>query len=443
VLDLLGAGLMALGLRFGEPRVLKPIDLSTRLNITAEFAVLSDKATALIAQQPDPQAELIVRQYLQNLANQGMSVSNQGIWLQIGKYPILIHQGNVPLPAASLTKVATTLAALDTWGPDYQFETLITATGPIENGVLQGDLVVRSDGDPFFVWEEAIALGNALTQAGIKRVTGNLLVTPAFSMNFEADPRLSGTLLQEALNAQTWSEDAEYQYGFLPPNTPKPQIVIDGEVEVIAPTDARLSSSTLVVRHQSLPMTAILKSMNIYSNNEMSERLAQLLGGHQTVAAKAAAIAGIPPGEIQLINGSGLGVENRISPRASVAMFVAIQEYLQSQNLTVADLFPVAGRDGGTLDYRNIPIAAAVKTGTLNTVSALAGAFPTRDRGVVWFSIQNQGADIEGLRAQQDALLQALTQHWGVALPLPEAIKPNILATDQAQLGDASRNQIL
>jgi D-alanyl-D-alanine carboxypeptidase/D-alanyl-D-alanine-endopeptidase (penicillin-binding protein 4) len=61
-----------------------------------------------------------------------------------------------------LTKIATSLAALKTWGPSYQFETLISATGPVQNGVLQGDLVIKAVAIRF-VWEEAIALVTDLT----------------------------------------------------------------------------------------------------------------------------------------------------------------------------------------------------------------------------------------------------------------------------------------
>lgn len=439
----LGALLMALGMNTGEVQPIHPTPVSVWVNAVETFAHWSDQATAAIVNQPDPQADLIVRQYFQTLANQGQAASSQGLWLQVGKYPVMTHSGDVPLPAASLTKVATTLAALEIWGADHQFETILSATGPVQNGVLQGDLIVQSQGDPLFVWEEAIALGNTLQKAGIRQVAGNLLVTPAFVMNFEPSPLQSGVLLRQALDAELWPPEAAQQYTLLPPGTPQPQVSIQGSVQLISETDAQTRSSNVLVRHQSLPLSSILKAMNIYSNNEMAEQLAQLAGGPQVVARKAAEIAQVPPQEILLINGSGLGVENRISPRAVAAMFVAIQDLLKPEQLSVADLFPVAGRDGGTLDYRQLPTATTVKTGTLNTVSALAGVLPTRDRGLVWFVIQNQGSDIEGLRNQQDLLLQALTQHWGKPMILPKAITPHTMAAETDRLGAAGRNQAL
>ena len=59
------------------------------------------------------------------------------------------------MPAASLSKVAVTLAALETLGAEYQFVTQIGTNGSIQNGILQGDLIVEGSYDPFFVWEEA------------------------------------------------------------------------------------------------------------------------------------------------------------------------------------------------------------------------------------------------------------------------------------------------
>jgi len=58
-----------------------------------------------------------------------MVTKNQGVWIQSGPVLMANHQGTVPLPAASLTKIVTSLAALKTWGPAHQFETLISATG--------------------------------------------------------------------------------------------------------------------------------------------------------------------------------------------------------------------------------------------------------------------------------------------------------------------------
>jgi D-alanyl-D-alanine carboxypeptidase/D-alanyl-D-alanine-endopeptidase (penicillin-binding protein 4) len=387
---------------------------------------------------PDPEAKGIVGTYLNALIAMGLPPENHGIWVQTGNTAIAVHQPYQPLPAASLTKMATTLAALETWPIDHQFETLIGYTGTIENGVVNGDLVIRWTGDPYFVSEEAIAIANTLKQQGLQTVTGNLIVLGAFSMNFEVDATRSGELFLQTLDANRWIADEVYAYSNMPPDTPQPNLIIQGQVAVQSPDS--LQEVQWLVRHQSLPLIPLLKAMNIYSNNEMAEQLATACGGTNTVIAKVVERTQLPVAEIRLINGSGLGEDNRLSPRAVVAILLEIQRQLHPHGLSIADVMPVFGQDEGTLIFREMPPQAAVKTGTLNTVSSLAGYFPTRDRGPVWFSIQNTGSDLETLRARQDALLLALEQHWGKAAPA-DAFQPQVVLGQRPYvLGDASRN---
>lgn len=396
-----------------------------------------------VEMKPDPAIEAIVAQHLRQWANLGLPETLHGVWIQAGNQVVAEHQGFAPLPAASLTKIATTLVALDEWGADYQFETVISASGPVQDGVLQGDLVVQGSGDPFFVWEEAIALGNALNQAGIRQVTGNLVIVGNFAMNFETAPIAAGNLLRQGLDSARWSAEVATQYATLPPSTPRPQVTIAGSVTALSVAEAAQTPTVPLLSHQSLPLADILKAMNSYSNNIMSEMLAQVLGGGATLATRAAELAQVPAAEIQLINGSGLGTANQISSHGVTAMLTAIQTALKSSQRNVADVFPVIGRDRGTLSGRSIPTAAAVKTGTLAEVSSLAGVIPTRDRGLVWFSIINLGAaDLTTLHNLQDSLLQDIVQTWGDATAIPADLTPNDhAAAGHILLGNPDRNQ--
>ncbi len=103
------------------------------------------------------------------------------------------------------------------------------------------------------------------------------------------------------------------------------------------------------------------------------------------------------------------------------------------------DVFPVSGLDkDGTMWGRHIPLGTAIKTGTLRDVSALAGVMPTRDRGLIWFTIINRGSDVYGFRQQQDELLKRLSQQWGT-LPTIPATSLSTLGI----LGDSKRNEIV
>ena len=384
----------------------------------------------------DPVVQNLVDRYLDNLARQGIKRDRQSVWLQSDWTELANTQGTKPVSAASLTKIATTLAALEKLEVDYQFITKISHTGSIEAGVLQGDLIVEGGGDPFFVWEEAIALSNALNQLGIREITGNLLISDRFYMNYESEPMVAGKLLERALEPELWTVEIKEQFKTLPLTTPRPQLKIAGEVKTIKYLPDK---PKLLILHKSLPLVEILQQMNIYSNNKIAQILAESVGGAAAVADSAIAKTGVDPSEIQLINGSGLGVENRISPRAATRMLMAIDELLQPHQLEVSAIFPVGGLDNvGTLKDRQLPQGIAVKTGTLDRVSALAGVIPLENDRRIWFAIVNHGWQIPQFRQEQDKLLQSLASHW----QLTSQDRGRLSRSNRVYLGDPDRNQI-
>lgn len=405
------------------------------LKDTMPETVISVSQLALAAINPNPAEQLKINQYISALAAKGFTKNSQGVWVQSSDSLLANHQGTTPLPAASITKVATSLVALSTFSPNHRFVTTISTTGPIQNGILEGDLVIEGNQDPFFIWEEAFALGNFLNNLGIKRVQGNLLITGKFYMNYENSPLKSGNLLKVGMNSRIWTAEAFNQYRSLPAGTPRPQVVIDGAVKVLSSPP---SNTKPLVRHYSPTLVDLLKKMNRYSNNKMSEMIADSVGGAKQVAQKAATIAGVPESEIQLVNGSGLSELNKISPRAAVALFLAIDRYLKPFNMSIGDVLAVVGQDKGILDERNIPQMSVVKSGSLNNVSALAGALPTKDKGIVWFAIMNGGTNLTGFRSQQELLLNSLVNQWGVLDSLPSELTPTQKPEDQI-----SRNEVV
>jgi serine-type D-Ala-D-Ala carboxypeptidase/endopeptidase (penicillin-binding protein 4) len=437
MLELLGSGLISLWLDMAGVQV-KPLDALDTL-------AWQSGPSLVLAPDPNPAVATTVQEYLKTLGVHKLvppdKESVQGIWIQSGPMLMTNHQGTTPLPAASLTKIATSLASIKTFGLEHQFETLVSATGPIKNGVLEGDLIIEAKGDPLFVSEEAITLGNTLNQMGIKQVKGNLIINGPFALNFQRHPLLAGQLLKDALNASKWNRQLSYAYNLMPKKTPKPQVVVNGKVklEETLPTE-----KTLLVRHHSLPLKQLIKEMNVFSNNDMAQMLAEAVGGHEVVQTTAASLARVPQSEIQLINGSGLGPENQISPRAATAMLMAIQRLVAPHNLTVADLFPTAGYDHrGTLHSRHMPKATTMKTGTLRDVSALAGVFPTRDRGLVWFTIINRGPDVSSFRVEQDKLLQSITKKLLEPTDIPNLVIPHGGTATIPDFGAVRRNEVI
>ncbi len=85
-------------------------------------------------------------------------------------------------PASNL-KLVTTAAALVLLGPDWKFDTRAEASGPIANGVLNGDLVLRASGDPLYqrgangrVSELFAPFIAELVKSGVHEVRGDLVL---------------------------------------------------------------------------------------------------------------------------------------------------------------------------------------------------------------------------------------------------------------------------
>jgi serine-type D-Ala-D-Ala carboxypeptidase/endopeptidase (penicillin-binding protein 4) len=91
------------------------------------------------------------------------------------------HQPDTHLKPASGLKLFTTAAALYYLGPDFRYNTFLLADGKIENGVLNGDLVVYGTGDPSFtarfgrrdeVWH---AFADTLLAMGVREIRGSVI----------------------------------------------------------------------------------------------------------------------------------------------------------------------------------------------------------------------------------------------------------------------------
>lgn len=93
------------------------------------------------------------------------------------------HRADEPMSPASNMKLISAMGALEWLGADFVMQTDLLRTGPVEDGVLTGDLVIRGRGDPSLSgrFHDGDVFGplrpwvEMLKQLGVRRVQGRLL----------------------------------------------------------------------------------------------------------------------------------------------------------------------------------------------------------------------------------------------------------------------------
>jgi serine-type D-Ala-D-Ala carboxypeptidase/endopeptidase (penicillin-binding protein 4) len=342
----------------------------------------------------------------------------QGVQVETADGKVLVSEaGARAVHPASVSKLPTSLALLRALGPDYRFETRFLAGGPIQAGAIDGPLVVRANGDPYFVDENALLVLDALQELGLREVQGDLLVDGPLIFNWKAEalaPRLRGAL-EGGVSAAAWQAVRASM-------SPASDVSATAPRLQFALSPARTAGpETLLLTHRSQPLRYMLKALNGYSNNIFAP-LAASAGGIKAVQAQIR--DDLPPGyreELVLGDGAGAHAANRMSPRATVAILRALDAELASHGRDLTSVMPVAGVDEGTLKTRlagpNGEGVIVGKTGTYGDFGAcaLVGALRT-NKGVVYFAILNRGVPIAEARQRQDAYVRVLIRELG-ALP--------------------------
>ena len=124
---------------------------------------------------------------------------------QASSTPRLSHQAQTRVNPASLMKLATTTAALDTLGPAFVWRTPVYIEGSVREGVLQGNVYVRGSGDPRFVAERVWLLMRRIQGLGIQKIQGDIVLDRSA---FEVPPRDAASFDGEPLRPYNAAPDA-------------------------------------------------------------------------------------------------------------------------------------------------------------------------------------------------------------------------------------------
>jgi D-alanyl-D-alanine carboxypeptidase/D-alanyl-D-alanine-endopeptidase (penicillin-binding protein 4) len=90
---------------------------------------------------------------------------------------------------ASVMKLVTTFAALELLGPAYRWKTEAYAAGPLRDGVLEGELILKGYGDPRLDYESFWMLLRALRGKGLREIRGSLVLDRSFFAAANGSPK--------------------------------------------------------------------------------------------------------------------------------------------------------------------------------------------------------------------------------------------------------------
>ncbi len=101
----------------------------------------------------------------------------------------LAHLAAEPRNPASVMKLITTYAGLSLLGPEYVWPNRVYAEGPLQDGVLMGNLILRGSGDPKLVLERLQAMMRQLQAAGVREVRGDIVLDRSvFDVTHRSEP---------------------------------------------------------------------------------------------------------------------------------------------------------------------------------------------------------------------------------------------------------------
>lgn len=107
--------------------------------------------------------------------------------LQTGEVVLAWNEAE-PRNPASVEKMLTTLVALDILGPAYKWRTEVHLLGEVNQGTLDGDILLKGYGDPYLVIERFWQLLREIRQTGVDSINGDLLIDDSYFDVGEYDP---------------------------------------------------------------------------------------------------------------------------------------------------------------------------------------------------------------------------------------------------------------
>jgi D-alanyl-D-alanine carboxypeptidase/D-alanyl-D-alanine-endopeptidase (penicillin-binding protein 4) len=326
---------------------------------------------------------------------------------------------------ASISKLFTSLWALESYQANYKFETKLF--------IKEKSLHIEGNFDPFFGNEKMFFIISELNKLGISELENisfdqSLILFPNVEWPIDNYPTINAATIEKNLNmyfnTASWSADLKKEYDSTYANDPNafnennllPEI--NFKVKNVFFRDQKYKKYYRTNSYYSLkapPLHRYLKEMNLRSNNFVAHTLFLNLGGEQKFNEWLKNKFGSVKNRTFFYTGSGLPqfikdkrLDNFSNCENVLYLVSLLEKEIKNQKLDLFDVMAVPISDAGTLKNRNYPIelqnSFVAKTGTLNNVSTLGGKLYTKS-GAVLFGIFNNTSNIKGAKSIQDKLL--------------------------------------
>ena len=130
----------------------------------------------------DAQAASLPPPVLEALQQTHIPLSGIGVVVREvnARTPLISVNAKQPMNPASTMKLLTTYAGLELLGPAYTWKTEAWLDGKLDNGVLQGDLILKGYGDPKFTIEQFWLWLRELRARGLREIRGDLVLDRSF-----------------------------------------------------------------------------------------------------------------------------------------------------------------------------------------------------------------------------------------------------------------------
>jgi serine-type D-Ala-D-Ala carboxypeptidase/endopeptidase (penicillin-binding protein 4) len=337
--------------------------------------------------------------------------------LQTGRL-VFAHNARLPLRPASNEKLGTTYAALTALGPSFRIETDVLGDGQSTGTTWQGDLVLKGYGDPALSFAQLESLARQVAAAGIKHVSGRVLGDESWfdtrrtGLGWKAQfylhesPALSALIVNRGWTGRyETARPALTAARVFRSDLRRAGVTVHGG----AALGVAAAQAVQLADVESAPLAALVRHMDVYSDNFYAEMLLKEIGAVQgtggsataglAVSRRLLAAAGVQLAGVRTVDGSGLSRLDRWTPAGLASLLQTMWRDPDLRPYLVAAL-PVAG-ETGTLDHRmrTGPARGLVraKTGTTDNASSLSGFVGDRFA----FSILENGSPVSVLNAEQ------------------------------------------